>query len=135
MLALLLGRARTYVIETDGGEEVQAAMGLFGSAGAASAGGVRLTLMNLGIMLLASSNGRILRGVLLGPSGGRIEIAPRGSAPGRRPRRTRRSDEDDYSGFGDADEGLGPAGGEPVTFRVRTIRPGRGQEDVADEDF
>jgi len=125
-LFLLARRPTSYVIESDGGEETQIRIGLFGSAAALSDNGaMRLTLTNLAIALLSTSNGRILRGRVLGTGGGRVEIAPPGMRPARRvgwsrPSRSR-SDSDDFGAYEPNDISTDGETHGTIAFNVRAV--------------
>ncbi len=140
VLALLVGRPRRYLIESDDGGEARLQLGMFGSGGAVSGSGrISIRLLNLGLILLGSSNGRIVRGGVLGAAGGRIEAAMGGTAPARRKRPPRRKASDgDFGDFDDFEDDIGGGApeGESVTFTVRDIsQRASKREELGDESF
>jgi hypothetical protein len=133
-----LARPVDVIIEVESGGETRAAIPLFGRADAVSdSGAIRLTLVSLGLVLLSSSNGRILRGRFLPLGGGSVHIAPPGARPApSRPNRSRRDQDADDFGGSDYDTGQSFGGGaEPIIFTVRAAASGkRGNSEAGGDD-
>ena len=128
----LLGRPRTYEIDADGGEMVRVRLGAFATASATASDGVlRIDVRNLLLFLLLTSNGRILRGALLSPRGGKALATHSRARPRRASRPSSESFDDDYDDYDDSEPVAGR--GEHTTFTVRLLSGGKLTEDRDDD--
>ena len=135
LLVLLARKPRTLGVTGEDGAETILRLRLFGGGRVpAGVGDLHLDLTNLGLALLARSNGRISRGRLLAPGGGRVVIGPRGARA--RPRRPAAAAADSFDAYDGYQPDSGAGAGTAVTFSIRSISANqRRREETHDEGF